>query len=344
MLYVDNLKCVQHVALRLQVRPYLDQHVWEKILLKTDWITCLRLNHIGIGKELVPSEAEAQAMLDSAVAFGDVRLVRRMLQTFDGFPNMDTAAKADQFEMLKFLDEMDKAGSCICRATRHMAGYAAANCNLAMLEWLITNRLEVDGRAILPAAAGVGNTFVIYWIFQQAERYCRVYINGFQARQALCNALQAGHLDIAFLLIDHYNLHDVACKDAIKYACLPVVRRIISGYLGDPNGTEWHFFTVYCLHRGEPEILSTVLETMQTVKGRFPEIPPGPLFDMAAKYSTVDLMQILLPHLPDEARKMHVTDEAMMTAAGNGDSDMVSPRTCIFYSRLLQLWEVSATW
>ena len=321
---------MQHVALRLQIRPYLDQLVWEKILRKTDWITCLRLNHISIGKELLPPEGEAQAMLDSAVACGDVCLVRRMLQTFDGVPDMDTAAKADHFKMLNFLDGLDKAGFCICRATRKMAGYAAANCNLVMLEWLITNRLEVDGGEMLPAAAGAGNVFVIYWIFQQAEQYHRVYINDFDARQALCNALQAGHLEIALLLIDRFSfLQSVACKDAIKHACLSDVQRVMSGYLGDPDGKEWYFFTVYCFHRGEPEILSTVLDIMQTVEGRFPEQPPGPLFDIAAEYSTVDLMQTLLSHLPDEVKKMHVTDEAMVTAAERGDSDMVSLTRCV---------------
>ena len=316
---------MQHVALRMQIRPYLDQLVWEKILRKTDWITCLRLDHLSIGKELVPPEEEAQSLLDSAVACGDTLLVSRMLQTFDGFPSMDTAAKADQFEMLKFLDRLDKAGSCICLATSNMSGYAAANSNLVMLEWLITNRLEVNGLEMLSAAAGVGNIFVIHWILQQAEQLNRIFIDLCQAREALRNALRAGHLDIALFLIDHFSLHDVACEFAITYACLPVAQKIITAYSKDPDQMDWHYMTLKALMRSDDEILCMVLQIMRKVKGKFPERPPCPLLEVAAKYGTVSLMQILVAQLSDKIWNSRVTDKAVTTAIGRGCPKMVSP-------------------
>ena len=85
----------------------------------------------------MPSYPNAQAHLDISVASGDIQLVSRILKNFDASPNMDIAAKADQMEMLKFLHHSDKAGSCICHATREMAVHAATNSNLAMLNWLI---------------------------------------------------------------------------------------------------------------------------------------------------------------------------------------------------------------
>ena len=191
---------MQHVALRLQSRPYLDRFIWEKILLKTDWITCLRLNHISIAKELLPSIKETQEHLDTATADGNISLVSRMLKTVSGFPDMDIAAQANQFEMLQFLDGLDKAGSTVCTASPKMAIYATANCNQAMLEWLLENRLEIDGKGMLEAAAGTGNLHLIHWILEQVDQ-CRItYIDRRQSRSALQRALQHGHVRIAFLL------------------------------------------------------------------------------------------------------------------------------------------------
>ena len=157
---------VQHVALRLMCQPYLDENLWEMILRRTDWITCSRLGHVRIAKELLPSNDTGQAQLNSAVASGEIVLVSQMLQTFSGYPDMDIAAKADQFEMLRFLDGLDKGGS-ICLATPQMAVHAATNCNQEMLEWLVQNRLDVDGGGILVAAAAVGNMSMIQWLLQQ---------------------------------------------------------------------------------------------------------------------------------------------------------------------------------
>ena len=238
---------------------------------------------------------------------------------------MDTAAKVDQFEILKFLNGLDKAGSCICLTTSKMSGYAAANSNLVMLEWLITDRLEVDGLEMLSAAAGVGNIFVIHWILQQAEQFNRVFIDFCQAREPLCNALQAGHLDIAFFLIDHFSLHDVACVFAISYACLPVALKIMTAYVEDPGHIDWHYLTVKALMRSDDEILCMVLQIMRKVKGKFPERPPCPLLDLAAMYGTVSLMQILVSQLPDKIWNSHVTDKAVTTAIGRGCPKMVSP-------------------
>ena len=141
------------------------------ILRKTDWITCVRLSHVSIAKQLVPSYEDVQAQLNAAVATGNIWLVSKMLQTCDGFPDMDIAAKADQFVMLKMLDSMEKAGSCVCQSTNKMAVYAATNCNLAMLDWLLLNRLEVDGKGVLEAAAEVGCILLVIWILDQAAKF-----------------------------------------------------------------------------------------------------------------------------------------------------------------------------
>ena len=336
---------VQHVALRLQSKPYLDQYIWEQILRKTDWITCLRLNHISFAEQLMPSNEKAQAQLNSSVASGDIQLVSRILKNFDVFPNMDIAAKADQMEMLKVLDGMDKAGSCICRATKDMAVHAATNCNLAMLDWLICNRLEVDGSGVLAAAAEVGSIFMINWVVEQAE-----YLQALQSvdvfnqgpSEALYKALQAGHVDIAIFLVDHFRLHATACLHAINHASTrSAVQQFLLLYSGDESCTEWCVWTVEAVKRGNVEILSAVLDAMQRVRGtRIPVYTASqPLMDTAAKYGTVSMLQFLFAQMPDHLKR--VSDEAMVAAAAKGDLDMVRILQAHYIIMTQNVWNFS---
>ena len=325
---------MQHVELRLQSKPYLDQYIWEQILRKTDWITCLRLNHVSIAKQLIPYDEEALTQLTTTVASGDTRLVSRIVKIFDGFLKMDIAAKADRFQMLKVLDGLDKAGSCIFFATRQMAVYAAANSNLAMLDWLFNNRLEVDGRGVLKAAAELGSIVLIIWVMEQAENFRIIDLHDTEAEDALCKALQAGHVDIAIFLIDYFGLQDIACSCAINHAStLTAVQQFLYAYYAHEDSMDWWDPITEAINHGNAEVLSTVLNVMQRIKGTSipnhvsPASMTGDLsqyIDMAAKRGTVRMLQDLSNQMQDQLDDLCVSDNTMLAAAAKGDLNMVS--------------------
>ena len=320
MTYAKIALFLQHVALRLGTLPYLDQHLWEIILRRTDWITCLILNHIQIAKELVPCYKKAQDYLDRAVASGNIQLVSRILQTCSAVPNLDLAAKADQFEMLKFLDSMDRTGTCICLATGKMAIYAALSSNLSMLGWLIKKRLEVDGDGVLAAAAGLGNIQFINWILKQDKLFNIANLSS-QARDALSRALQAGHLDIAIFLIEHFSLQKEACVYAASDGCLTALKQIWLMYSGRMDEKSWSASITQGLKRGDTAVFQFVLDGVHNVSGTL--CSESPLLEYAAKYGSVSVMADLASAMPMELKKLSVTKAAMRAAISRGDSEMV---------------------
>ena len=314
---------VQHVALRLHTKPYLDQYIWEQILRKTDWITCLRLDHIKLAEDLIPEFEEAQAQLDAIVAGGDIRLVSRIIQTFSLFPDMDIAAKADQFEMLKFLDGLDKAGSCICQATSQMAVHAATNCNLAMLGWLVSNRLEVDGTEILTAAAATGNMFIVSWIFEQEEK-TRIAKLVWEGQKALCKSLQAGHVDLAIFLVEHFSLQKTVCDSAFKSGSLTAVQQLLPVYYEQSSWVRCRLIDAALYASCDAEILSAVMEFMQRVRNEnFKDHNWAHTICMAAKNDNPSVIQVLGAQMPDQVRTRSITGPAIEIAAARGDSETV---------------------
>ena len=326
---------MQHVALRLETKPYLDQHLWETILRKTDWITCLRLNHVRIAKELIPCQKDAQDHLDKAVASGNIKLVGRALQSFSGFPNLDIAAKADQFEMLKFLDGLDRAGTCICVATEKMAVYAALNSNLAMLGWLIEMRLEVNGDGVLAAAAGLGNIHLINWILEQDKTFSVANIS-LQAGDALSSALRAGHLKLALFLIERFSLQAMACVQASSDACLTVLQQLLLVYSDRMDSNCWSAAIAQALTRDDVDILSLILDRMRKVRGSL--CSESYLVEMAARSSSVRLMAVLVAAMPNELEKTNVTKAAMQGAINRGHLEMVLSANPPSYSTLYPLY------
>ena len=322
---------MQHVALRLRSRPYLDQYTWEKILRKTDWITCSRLNHISIAKELLPSTKETPEHLDVATANGNISLVSRMLKTISGFPDLDIAAEADQFEMLKFLDGLDKAGSSTCIASPKMAIHAAANCNQAMLEWLMTSRLEIDGKGLLEAAAGTGSMPLVHWVLDQVD-HCRItYINHDQSWIATRRALQDGHVGIANVLIDRFSHHSGACNAACEVASLGVIQQILPAYCKYLTSNNLAQLLRLALERGDEHIFSCVLEFLPVLQSRrFLVHPRHPLLDIAAEYGTLSMCDLLYARLPDDLQNSSVTDQAMAAAAGRNNSELVDTLVTAF--------------
>ena len=318
---------VQHVALRLQSKPYMDEYIWETVLRKTDWITCLQLDHVSIAKELLPPEVEAQALLQSAVASGNIRLVSRMLQTFSGFPNMDIAAEADQFEMLKFLDGIDKSGTCICRATRRMAVHAATNCNQPMLEWLINNRLEAFGEGVFEAAAGTGSMPMLHWVLEQAKQGTMARIDSCRSHHALSKALQFGRMEMATYLIEHFSLHTNACVTACHVASLADLKQIWHAYYKYMAKDSWSRALFILVPRGDTAILSGLIEFVKDIGCSCftitPVYPAECVLDIAAGNS-FSLTACLYDHIPDELRARYVTDQTMTAAAGKGDLKLVN--------------------
>ena len=329
---VISLIQMQHVALRLGSRPYLDQYTWEKILCKTDWITCLRLNHISIAKELLPSTKETQEHLNVATANGNISLVSRMLKTISGFPDLDIAAEADQLEMLTYLDGLDKAGSSICMASPKMAIYAAANCNQGMLEWLMTNRLEIDGKGILEAAAGTGSMPLVHWVLEQVDQCRMTYIDQHQSRIATRRALQDGHVGIANVLIDRFSHHSGACNAACEVANLVVIQQILPAYCKYLTSNNLAQVLRLALERGDEHIFSYVLEFLSVLQSRrFLVNPRHPLLDIAAEYGTLSMCELLHARLPDDLKNSSVTDQAMAAAAaGRNNSELVDTLVTAF--------------
>ena len=335
---------VQHVMLRLQSKPYLDHHIWEMILRRTDWITCLRLNHVRIAAELVPCDEAAQVDLDQAVASGDIQLVSRMLQIFSGFPNLDIAAEADQFEMLKFLDSMDRAGTCVCVATGRMAVYAAINSNLAMLDWLINTRLEVDGKGVLAAAVELGNIHIISWIFEQDRLFSIAYIGTSQSEDCLDKALQTGRVDIAKFLIDHFSMQSVACEHAASHSSLAVLQQMLPICAKWMDDNCWFSTIVEALKRGSTEILASILGFIQEKKSS--RCPKRPLLSMAAKHSSTKLLEILATAFPEDLEKSDLVSSAMAAAICKGDSEMVKSTFLLAYfpPSIWDLYHGSTRW
>ena len=292
------------------------------ILRKTDWITCLRLNHVRIAAELVPCDEEAQVHLDQAIASGDIQLVSRMLQIFAGFPNLDIAAEADQFEMLKFLDRIDRAGTCVCVATGRMDVHAAMNSNLAMLDWLINMRLEVDGRGVLAAAIELGNIHIINWILEQ-DRLCSIaYIGMAQTKHSLDKALQAGRVDIAKFLIDHFCLQSIACEHAASHSSLAILQQMLPIYAEWMDDYGWFSTIVEALRRGSNDILASILGYIQ--ENKCPRCPERPLLWTAAKYGSTSLLQLLATAFPEDMKKKALIQPAMVAAVRKGDLEMVN--------------------
>ena len=300
------------MALRLGSRPYLDQFVWEKILRKTDWITCVRLNHTSIAKELLPSTKETQKHLHVAIANGNIRLVRGTLNTISGFPDLDIAAETDQFEMLQFLDGLDRAGSAICLATEKMGFYAAANNNQEMLEWLLENRLEVDGKGMLEGAAGTGNMALIHWVLEQADRCSISYIDPNQRRDSIHKALAAGYGDIAAFLADRFNYQSVLCTAACKVASLAVIQQILPAHSKHLTSKDLAQILAVALRRSDIHIFSAVLTFLSgTQSWHFPVQPRHRLLDTAAGHGSLSIIELLYAHLPDDLKDSYVTDQAM---------------------------------
>ena len=314
---------VQHVGLRLHTKPYLDQYIWEHILRKTGWITCLRLNHVQFAEELFPEFEEAQAQLNVVVADGDISIVSRIIQTFDLFPDMDIAAKADQFEMLNFLDGVDKAGSCICQATRQMAVHAATNSNLAMLDWLVSNRLEVDGTEVLTAAAATGNMFIISWRFRQDEKI-RIAELSWEATKALCKALQAGRVDLATFLVEHFSLQETVCDSAFKSGSLTAVQQLLPAYYEHSSWVRCRLIDAALYVSCDAQILSAIMEFMQRVRSEnYQDHGWDHTFCVAAKNGNASVIRVLGDQMPDQLRTRSITALAIELAAARGDSETV---------------------
>ena len=331
----DLIFSVQHIALRLMCQPHLDEHIWDMILHETDWVTCLRLDLVRIAKELLPCDETAQRQLDSAVASGETVLVSRMLQIFSGFPDMDIAAEADQFEMLELLAGLDKAGTCICRATEQMAMHAATNNNHQMLEWLIENRLEVDGKDILVAAAEVGNLAMIHWVLEQWE-HCRI-AGSLQHEKALSEALQGEHMEVIDFLIEHFGLQAKVCSKAVCFACKPLLRQLLQAYSQHIENDKWANLIVYSLQHDDPEVLCIVLEFESKIRGSCFSgefiCSFRPLLDIAARHGNVSLIQPLYARMPDNLKKIAVTDNTLAAVACQGDTEMVMLKLdCLTFS------------
>ena len=316
---------MQHVALRLQSQPYLDRYIWEKILRKTDWETCLSLNHISIARELLPTDEEAQKLLNNAVAKGDMRLVSRMLQTFVGFLDMDIAAKADQFWMLKVFDKYDKSGTQICKGTGMMAVHAAENSNQEMLQWLIKNRMEVDGKGIFKAAARTGSMHLIHWILKQADKFNIACIDSSQTHDALCMAFKAGHADVACFLIEQFSLHSQACYSACECASLTLIQQILPGCSESLDDDNWYGIIAVLLRRNDMRIFSAVLEFMHSI-GASCFLAPSlhSLLEVAAAHSDLRMVILLYANTPDDMKESSITDEALDAAAGRGILELVT--------------------
>ena len=125
---------------------------------------------------------------------------------------------------------MTKLALPICLATKRMGFYAAANCNQAMLEWLLKNRLEVDGSGMLEGAAGTGSMALIHWVLEQADQ-CRIsYMDHRQCRSSIHKALETGHVDIAGFLTERFNHQSVVCHEACEVASLAVIQQILPAY------------------------------------------------------------------------------------------------------------------
>ena len=301
----------------------------------------MRLNHVRIARELVPSYEEVQAQLNAAVASGNVRLVSRMLETCDGFPDMDIAAKADQFEMLKMLDSMEKAGSCICLSTNRMAVHAAANCNLAMLEWLLLTRLEVNGEGVLEAAAGVGCILLIIWILDHADKFRIVNVWYEGPIKAMCKALECGRVDIAAVFVEYFSLQYEACREVIQHAStLPGIQQFLFACYDKRNGrvpSQWLEDIEFWLERieeallyGDAGTLQIVLDIMQKITGTGFPTSPGyapswkPLCDRAAWYGDVSVLQLLSARMSDHQKEIDFSDKAIAAPAVKGNLEVVS--------------------
>ena len=342
-LYLSLLVLLQHVTLRLQSKPYMDQYIWETILRKTDWVTCLELDHVSIAKELLPAEKEAQALLQRAVANGNIRLVSRMLQTFLGFPDMDAAAQADQFAMLRFLDSLDKSGTCICRATRKMGVYAAENCNQPMLQWLINNRLEVDGTGVFEAVVGTGSMALIHWVLEQAQQGSIARINGTEGIPALFKALRIGRMDIAVFLIDLFSLRPNVCLNACHVASLADLKQILHAYYKYMAEDSWFWALVILVKRGSIPMVSALLEFVQGIGlSCFSVGPKEALLDISAEHCSLSVSEFLYDQIPDELRASNVTDLAMAAAAGNGDLNLVNLSSSL--SSVIKAYHASIVW
>ena len=301
----------------------------------------MRLSHVSIARQLVPSYEVVQAQLNDAVAGGNLRLVSKVLETCDGFPDMDIAAKADQFVMLKMLDSMEKAGSCICLSTNKMAVYAATNCNLAMLDWLLLNRLEANGEGVLEAAAGVGCIVLIIWILDQADNFRIVNLHYDEAIKAMCKALQCGHVDIAAVIVEYFSLQHEACTEVIRHASmLSGIQQFLFSYHDKRHGrlpSQWVKDIEFWLERmgnalmrGDAETLQTVLDIMENITGiGFPESPGyarswKPLSDRAAYYGDVSVLQLLSDRMADHQKKIDFTNDAIAVPAAEGNFKVVS--------------------
>ena len=278
------------------------------------------LKHIDIAKKFVPCHKDVQDHLDKAVAKGNIQLVSSILQTCSGFPNLDLAAEADQFEMLKFLDGMDRAGKYICMATGKIAVYAVLNSNLAMLGWLFKRGLAVDGDGVLAAAAGLGDIHFINWILEQDKLFNIANLSS-QARDALSRALQAGHMDIAIFLIEHFSLQKEACVYAASDGCLTSLQQLCLMYSDRMDESSWSASITQALQRDDIAILHSVLDGMHDVRGTL--CSKSPLLEYAAKYSSVSGMAVLASAMPMELRKLNVTKAAMRAAISRGDSEKV---------------------
>ena len=108
---------MQHVLLRLRVQPYMHEHIWDTILQKAGWKCCVRLGHMRLARELMP---ESQKAMDLAVDDGDIDLLSRLIKCNLGIPDMDRAAKAGQFKMLRHLDWLNMSDRCICTGSKQM--------------------------------------------------------------------------------------------------------------------------------------------------------------------------------------------------------------------------------
>ena len=317
----------------------------------------MRLSHVSIARQLVPSYEVVQAQLNDAVAGGNLRLVSKVLETCDGFPDMDIAAKADQFVMLKMLDSMEKAGSCVCQSTNKMAVYAATNCNLAMLEWLLLTRLEVNGEGVLEAAAGVGCIVLIIWILDQADKFriVNLWYEEFHSHEgvsisAMCKALQCGHVDIAAVIVEYFGLHYEACKEVVRHAStLPAIQQFLFAFYDKRHGRLedqrlsisefWVERIEDALRCGDAETLQTVLDIMQKITGAgFPELKPytrslpknfivpspwRPISNSAAWYGDVRVLQLLSARMANHQKKMDFSSEAIAVPAVKGNFEVV---------------------
>ena len=155
---------------------------------------------------------KAQDAIDFAVRTGDIKLADNLIKLKLGIPDLDIAVKANQFAMLRHLNNSRLEGKCECKATQRLADHAARTGDTDMVDYIsIWCKKYFDGTSLMMAAVESGELEMVKLVYSYERREIIRWASVYDYEELREEAASNDSFDIMEYLEDPQKFRPIEC-------------------------------------------------------------------------------------------------------------------------------------